>query len=262
MKNGLIDNKNLHINKKKINPIDEDYKNTNFPFVSIYDTGFTFEKIGIGYIGGQQKSETIEQEFDGNGKNLIFNLSDIPLRPLISIQSPKGIAKKEKDDYVCNYFTKQIRFNVPPEKGKKNVIVKYVLAKNSSEIKILRLKFNCIIDIWSNVDNVECDSITLQIIKTILLNEGPLNSKNIHIQGVDCINLKTRLDNIQDDNDSNNDNNNNYKKNSNKSSKLVAKENKDDSIFGRRLNYNIESDIRIDTPIPIIKDIVIKEKRV
>lgn len=257
LKDGLIDFKSLNIAKRKIDPIEENNKNKNFPSISIYDNGFTFDKIGIGYSGGQQRQEIIEQEFDSDGKNIIFKLANRPLRPIISIQSPKGIDKKEKDDYFFNYSTNQIKFISPPKKGKKNVIVKYVLAKNSAEVKILRLKLNCIIDIWSNADNVECDSITLQIIKIILLNEDSLNSKNIHIQGVNCINLNTSNEDI--------DNYNNNRKNNNKSSsKVINKENKDDHhyLFGRRLNYNIETDITTDIHIPIIEDIKIKEKKI
>lgn len=259
MKDGLIDIKSLNIIKKKIDPIGENKKNNSFPFISIYDNGFKFDKIGIGYSGGQQKQEIVEQEFDSDGKNIIYKLANRPLRPIISIQTPKGIAKKEKDDYFFNYFTNQIKFISPPGKGKKNVIVKYVLAKNSAEVKILRLKVNCIIDIWSNADNIECDSITLQIIKTILLNEDSLNSKNIHIQGVNCLNLNIS----EEDSDNYNYNNNNNRKNNKKNNKIINKENNEDHyLFGRRLNYYVETDISTDIHIPIIEDIKVKEKKI
>jgi hypothetical protein len=259
LKDGLLDIKSLKITKQKIDPIEENKKKNIFPLISIYDNGFKFDKIGIGYSGGQQKQEIVEQEFDGDGKNIIYKLANRPLRPIISIQTPKGIAKKEKDDYFINYFTNQIKFISPPEKGKKNVIVKYVLAKNSAEVKILRLKVNCIIDIWSNADNIECDSITLQIIKTILLNEDSLNSKNIHIQGVNCINL-----NINDEETDNyNHNNNNNRRNNKKNSKIINTENKyDHYLFGRRLNYYVDTDISTDIHIPIIEDIKVKEKKI
>jgi hypothetical protein len=260
LKDGLIDIKSLNITKQKKDPIEENKKKNSFPFISIYDNGFKFDKIGIGYSGGQHRQEIIEQEFDSDGKNIIFKLANRPLRPIISIQNPKGIAKKEKDDYFFNYSTNEIKFISPPEKGKKNVIVKYVLAKNSAEVKILRLKLNCIIDIWSNADNVECDSITLQIIKTILLHEYSLNSKNIHIQGVNCINLN--IDNEKEINNYNYNDNNTRKKN-NKSSKISNNEDKDDHlIFGRRLNYLVETEITTDIPISIIEDIKIKEKKI
>ncbi len=255
----MTDVKSLNITKQKINPLEENRQNNSFPFITIYDNGFKFDKIGIGYSGGQQKQEIVEQEFDSDGKNIIYKLANRPLRPIISIQSPKGITKKEKDDYFFNYFTNQIKFITPPEKGKKNVIVKYVLAKNSAEVKILRLKVNCIIDIWSNTDNIECDSITLQIIKTILLNEDSLNSKNIHIQGVNCINL-----NINDEDSDNYNYNNNYKRKTNKkNSKIIKTENNDDNyLFGRRLNYHVETDISTDIHIPIMEDIKVKEKKI
>jgi len=118
---------------------------------------------------------------------------------------------------------------------------------------------NCIIDVWSNTNNIECDSIILQIIKTILLHEDSLNSKNIHIQGVNCINLNT--DNEEINNYNYNDNN--TSKNNNKSSKMSNKEDKvDHLIFGRRLHYIVETEITTDIPIPIIEDIKIKEKKI
>ena len=260
MEDGLIDVKNLRIIKKKLDLIEEKNKNNkSFPSISIYDSGFTFDKIGIGYSGGQKKEEIIEQEFDSDGKNIIFKLTNRALRPIISIQSPKGNYKKEKEDYFFNYFKNQIKFITPPEKGKKNVIIKYILAKNSAEVKILRLKLNCIIDVWSNTNNIECDSIILQIIKTILLHEDSLNSKNIHIQGVNCINLNTGNEEINNYNY----NDNNTSKNNNKSSKMSNKEDKvDHLIFGRRLHYIVETEITTDIPIPIIEDIKIKEKKI
>jgi len=49
----LIDVKNLRIIKKKLDLIEEKNKNNkSFPSISIYDSGFTFDKIGIGYGGG------------------------------------------------------------------------------------------------------------------------------------------------------------------------------------------------------------------
>jgi len=259
LKDGLIDVKSLNITKQKKDPFEENNKKNSFPFISIYDNGFKFDKIGIGYSGGQQKQEIVEQEFDSDGKNIIYKLANRPLRPIISIQTPKGIAKKEKDDYLFNYFTNQIKFISPPEKGKKNVIVKYVLAKNSAEVKLLRLKVNCIMDIWSNADNIECDSITLRIIKTILLNEDSLNSKNIHIQGVNCLNLNIS----EEDRDNYNYNNTNNRKNNKKNSKMINTENNEDHhLFGRRLNYHVETDISTDIHIPIMEDIKVKEKKI
>ena len=63
-------------------------------------------------------------------------------------------------------------------------------------------------------------------------------------------------------NDNYNDNKN--RKNNNKSnSKVINKENNDDYyLFGRRLNYIVETDITTDIHIPIIEDIKIKEKKI
>ena len=114
-------------------------------------------------------------------------------------------------------------------------------------------------DIWSNANNIECDSITLQIIKTILLNEDSLNSKNIHIQGVNCLNLNIS----EEDNDNYNYNNNNNRKNKKKNSKIINTENNEDHyLFGRRLNYHVETDISTDIHIPIMEDIKLKEKKI
>ena len=96
MKDGLLDVKSLNIINQKIYPIEENKKNNSFPFISIYDNGFKFDKTGIGYSGGQQKQEIVEQEFDSDGKNIIYKLANRPLRPIISIQTPKGIAEKRE----------------------------------------------------------------------------------------------------------------------------------------------------------------------
>ena len=114
-------------------------------------------------------------------------------------------------------------------------------------------------DIWSNADNIECDSITLRIIKTILLNEDSLNSKNIHIQGVNCLNLNIS----EEDSDNYNYNNNNNRKNNKKNNEIINTENNEDHyLFGRRLNYHVETDISTDIHIPIMEDIKVKEKKI
>ena len=52
-------------------------------------------------------------------------------------------------------------------------------------------------------------------------------------------------------------------KKNNKSSKISNNEDKDDHlIFGRRLNYLVETEITTDIPISIIEDIKIKEKKI
>lgn len=201
-------------------------ESSSLPKVAVYDAGFKFEEIGLNGSLGDAREEVAER-FDGDGKRTIFQLHDKPVRPLLDVE--EGSAKKnEIDDYKVNYDSGAIKFRSPPTKGEKNVIVRYMLPRATGEIKGLRLSIDCRIDIWA-VDQKNCDDITIDVMKTLLLSKENLSSKGIRVIPVNGAA-------IEDGSSSNN-------------------------VHGRRLTYTLETDLQVRIDGSIIKKIHISGEK-
>ncbi|HEY7108496.1 MAG TPA: hypothetical protein VH415_03615 [Nitrososphaeraceae archaeon] len=209
-------------------------KISTLPVVAIYDTGFTFDKIGIGEGMGITQEET-EQEFSGDGSTLRFKLKKSAIRPLISVEVPPGHKLAETLDYTVDYLKNEVTLKVPApkaQKGKNNVLITYSVAESAGETKGIRLKLVCNLDIWAK-NSAQCDSIALDIIKSMLFAEDVFSAKNIHLKPLNGMNLSIIMD---------------------------KDEQKKGDLNGRRLVYLAETDVKFESKVPQIRKIEISEK--
>lgn len=145
--------------------------------ISLTNTGFMVEELGVGGSGGLKKEEIVEK-FDTNGIKKDFKVSQNPLRPLINVESPAGTKKNEPDDYNVNYAERVISFRAPPGKGKDNVQIKYHIARAVGEIRNLKFVLTYYLGIWANDPN-EKNNITLETIKVLYREKSNLAKRGI-----------------------------------------------------------------------------------
>ena len=206
-------------------------KLSSLPLIAIYDTGFTFEKIGIGEGMGITQEES-QEEFSGDGVKTKFQLKNSAIRPLISVEAPIGNKLREIEEYSIDYFKGIVTFKTAPpkaQKGKNNISIAYAVAKNAGEVKGIRLKVICNFDIWAKT-TTQSDTIAMDVIKSMLYAEDPLASKHIHIKPLSGMNLS------------------------------VMMEGKIKDLKGRRLVYMAEIDIKFETKVSQIRKIEVSEK--
>jgi hypothetical protein len=220
-----INPQNILLGKpKKIPPAN------NLPLVAIYDKEFEMENIGIGSLIGEKKIEKLD-EFNGDGKKTQFKLKNCPLKPLQSVEITSNFFR-EFHDYKVNYSDGEITFKSPPSLGKNNIKIKYIPIDGTSQIKGLKLKIEYYIDIWAQ-NYSECDSITFDIVKAILISEEKMIDKGIRLIPVKGFSI---LD------------------------ELYINESDSSSRYGRRLVYIADTYIKFEIKAPPIKDIKISEK--
>lgn len=148
--------------------------------ISLINTGFTTQELGIGSSGGVKKKEFIEK-FTTDGKKKEFKLHQKALQPLISVESPPGTQKTEPDDYSLNYTENKIIFQLPPEKGKNKVQIKF--SRAVAEIRNFKFTLNYTLKIWAE-NLLEKNQITLEAIKVLYSERAALMD-----QGIDEIKL-------------------------------------------------------------------------
>ncbi len=147
------------------------------PAVYLWNAEFTSSDMTIGAYAGKE-GKIVEDAFDGDGKRVEFKLSTLPLRPSVTIASPLG---REGRDYTVNYSTGMVKFNIPPEKGRKNVLVSYSSGKDSAEVRGLRLKLDYNLDVWSS-EAEEGSILANQVASIILKTRDDLASKGISLR--------------------------------------------------------------------------------
>jgi hypothetical protein len=199
------------------------------PLVAIYDSGFEIEELGFGSNFGESKEEKSEQ-LSGDGKTTEFKLQNKPLKPLSIVKIAKQSAMREPNDFRVDYASGNLIFRSPPPKGKNNVIVNYTIAKSVSEIKGLRIRIQCLIDMWAK-DSAQCDSITLGVMKTILISCDKLSKSGISVRPVKCIEISSE-------------------------NNIITKGPKN-LLFGRRLVYVADTNVTVEIKVPTIKEIQI-----
>ncbi len=145
--------------------------------ISLSNTGFTVEELGIGGSGGVKKEEVIEK-FDSDGKKKDFKLSQKPLRPLISVENPAGAIKKEPDDYTVNYAGGLISFRMPTEKGKGSVLAKYYIAHAVGETRNLKFILAYSLTVWAHDQN-ERNKTALEAIRVLYRERANLAKRGV-----------------------------------------------------------------------------------
>ena len=211
-----------NITNRKIN-----FKKDTLPFISVYYTDFIFEDLGIGRESGENKKELIEQ-FSGNGKKSSFTLSVKPLKPIISIENSIGEKKIENKDFNVDYQKGLISFHIPPDQGEKNIFVRYYSAKDAYLTRGIKVKINFHVDVWTE-DKFKVGSLTDEVIKTFLIEREELIRN-----GYDLKPLK---------------------------GSIIENNEITGTIFGNTLLYSIETEIFVETIIPLMEKIEIQRKR-
>lgn len=166
--------------------------------VSLINTGFTVEELGIGSSGGVKKEE-VEDKFDSDGEKKEFKLGQKPLHPLIIVENPIGTVKKDPDDYTVNYAGGVIFFRMPPEKGKGSVLVKYSIARAIAETQKFKFILNYALHIQA--DNLlERNLLTLGAIKLLYRERSQLINRGVEevrlIKGYSTQTADTKIENV------------------------------------------------------------------
>ena len=219
-------------------------KSPSLPLVAIYYSTFKFEESGLG-AGIEDKREERKEEFSGDGKQRIFKLKEIPISPILSVESPKGSLKIEPDDYKVDYSKWTLILRTPIPKGKNNMIVTYATTKIGGEAKGLKLRIRCCIELWAK-NEIECDSLTLESMKSILLSTERFIAKGITViprRGISITEENSYNHSISNTNSSN--------------LKGMSKD-----AVGRKLIYIAETTIKAEIKVPRIEKIDITEGRI
>jgi hypothetical protein len=243
-----------------------DFSNMKLPLVAVYDVGFSSEQVGLGAGFGDSRQERKDQ-FSGDGKQTTFKLSDEVVKPILDVVIKQQYAEDNKahniitvnehEDFKVDYKESKVVFRYPPQKGDNNVIIRYIVRRTTGEIRALRMKIKCFVDVWAN-DIIQCNFMTEEIMKVLIDNEEHLAALGINMNSPEGINL-FKKENIK--NDSHNDGNNVFSyavettTTTTSTTSTISR-----PAFGRRLVYIAETHLKVQKEIPTIKKIEIREK--
>jgi hypothetical protein len=189
----------------------------NLPAISLTNVDFEIKEIGIGRAIGDEDKELLET-LSGNGEKKEISLQK--LGQVVVVEHPIGKKLKENEDYVIDYEKGVISFTSIPKKGRNNILIKYLKA---AEIKGLKFNLRYHLKIYAK-DEAQRDTITVNVIETLLREEEELNRQGIFIKPVKGFNAQE-----------------------------IAKD-----IYGKTLEYQVETTFEIETPFPRIKKIEVE----
>jgi hypothetical protein len=195
----------------------------NLPAISLTNVDFDIKEIGIGGSIGANE-EGLQDVFSGDGKKREFTLTKKPLRPITKVEHPLGKQKKESDDYTVDYGKGIIAFRSPPEKGRNNILIKYLPPAETKGLKF-NLKYH--LEIWAR-DEGQRDAITIEVIKTLLKEGSPLVRQGITIRPIKGFNVPPDEE--------------------------VPK-----GVYGKTLEYLIETELQVEIPLPRIERIEVQK---
>ncbi|MEM2455575.1 MAG: hypothetical protein QXL85_06195 [Candidatus Bathyarchaeia archaeon] len=196
----------------------------NLPAISIVNVEFKIEEIGIGRSFATKNNE-VEERFSGDGKRVNYTLSRKPLKPTLIVEHPPGERRLENADYFVDYENGSITFQVPPEEGSNNILVRYLIP---AEIKSVKLIMKYHINVWDG-DELRANKITFSIIEALLKREEDLNLRGVMIKPTGGFSIPA-----------------------DKTPK---------GVYGRTIECLLETYMQVETPLPRIEKIEIKQKR-
>jgi hypothetical protein len=187
--------------------------------ISIINSDFSVEELGIGGSGSIKK-EKIVDDFKSDGKTKDFSLSQKPLQSVI-VENPIGTEKNETDDYTIDYENGTVSFRSASEKG--GVRITYFAARDVAEIR--NLQFVLTYSLMINAkDPQDRNKITMETIKALYREKPEMVKK-----GISQIRLI----------------------------KGYLKKISDDPITVSVLEYQLETTVEIEMPMPAIEYIEI-----
>jgi hypothetical protein len=194
----------------------------NLPAISVVNMDFKIEEIGIGGSTGPNKQ--LQDIFSGDGKKTKFTLTKKPLRPITKVEHPLGKQKKESDDYIVDYGKGSITFHSPPQEGKDNILIKYLLP---FETKGLKFDMKYFLQIWTH-DKAQRDSITIDVIKTLLKEASTLVQQGILIKPI-------------------------------RGSNYSLGEEIPEGVYIKTLEYSVKTELNVEIPFPRVEKIEIQK---
>ena len=194
----------------------------NLPAISVSNVDFDIEEVGIG--GSIGPSEEQQDTFSGDGKRREFNLTKKPLRPVAKVEHPLGKVKREINGYTVDYEKGIVTFRSPPEKGMNNILIRYL---QPAEVKGLKFDLKYHLGIWAR-DEERRDTITVDVIKALLKEEGSLGRQGILVKPIKGLNVP-------------------------------AGEEVPEGVYGKTLEYRVEAELHLKIPLPRIERIEVQK---
>lgn len=190
----------------------------SLPVISLTNVDFEVKEVGFGgSIGG--KDRELQDTFSGDGETREFTLKVKPLRPIITVEQPPGNKLKE-DDYEVDYKKGTIIFYSPPIKAEDNILIRYL---KPTETKSIRFNLRYHLKIRAE-DKTQRDSITVKAMEILLREEDSFNRKGIYLKPV-------------------------------KGYDTPPNENIHEDVYGKTIEYLVESTLQVEIPRPRIEKI-------
>ena len=191
------------------------------PYVHVSNVSFEVKDGGLGgSVGGE--GVTVSDRFDGDGVITSYTLTEKPMRPLVSVESPPG-SRVHPNQYVVDYLAGTVTFNKPPKKGERNVVMLYRKPYLSRGIN-LELTYNVIV--WEG-DEEARDRLATAAMQALLKAEETLNSSGIFLKPVRGYNVDQGLG----------------------------------GGYGKAIEYSVEGEVRVDIEVGRIESIDMTKPR-
>ena len=191
------------------------------PYVHVSNVSFEVKDGGLGgSVGGE--GVTVSDRFDGDGAKTLYTLTEKPMRPLISVESPPG-SRVHPNQYVVDYLAGTVTFNRPPKEGEGNVVMLYRKPYLSRGVT-LELTYN--VTVWEG-DEEARDRLATSAMQALLKAEDQLNGSGIFLK-------PARGHNVDEG---------------------------PDGGYGKAIEYNVEGEIRVDVEIGRIEAIDMTKPR-